>query len=78
MADVRQLEVLLKLLHSVGSQLAEAEGAYHRAWGRHLLEDWRGLELLTDKLRTTGLDEVEEVPATESLVEETPVQATGV
>lgn len=74
MTDVRQLEVLLKLLHSVGSQLAEdGQAAYHRAWGRHFLEDWRSLELLVQ-----GLDEVEEVPATESLVEEPPVQATEV
>lgn len=56
--EARQLSVLLKLLHSVGSQLAESQdGAYHRAWGRHLLEDWRGLELMAQRLEAReGLD----------------------
>lgn len=56
--EARQLSVLLKLLHSVGSQLADGGGgAYHRAWGRHLLEDWRALALIAQRLEDGTDDE---------------------
>jgi hypothetical protein len=64
---------LLSMMWTFADRLTRSDKASERTWGKHLLDDWRSLELLVQ-----GLDEVEEVPATESLVEETPVQATGV
>lgn len=58
MSYAEALDQLLLSLHAVGTKLSEADGANHRAWGRHLLEDWRSLELIAEKLR-----EVEDVDA---------------
>jgi hypothetical protein len=38
------------LLHGVGLELQRSSRAADQAWGRHLLEDWRSLELLADRL----------------------------
>ena len=48
-----QFEQMLVLLHEVGTRLAQEGGAYHRAWGRHLLEDWRALELIAQRFTPT-------------------------
>ena len=42
---------LLVRLFVVGMKLQEKEGAYYKAWGRHLVEDWRSLELMGQRLR---------------------------
>lgn len=50
MTPAAQIDLLLDLMHSVGTRLSESDSANQQAWGRHLLEDWRTLELLADKL----------------------------
>lgn len=50
--EQRAMEQLLPVLLTAANVLAESErGALARAWGRHLLEDWRSLELLAERLR---------------------------
>jgi hypothetical protein len=43
------LRALLVLLHDVGAQLAMSSNRVEHYWGLHLLEDWRGLELLAHR-----------------------------
>jgi hypothetical protein len=43
-------EKLLYLLHKIGTDWAESGSASQQVWGRHLVEDWRTLELLAPKL----------------------------
>jgi hypothetical protein len=57
---VKHFNELLMLLHGVGLELLQSTRASERAWGRHLLEDWRSLELLAQ-----SKDEVE--PPSESV-----------
>jgi hypothetical protein len=44
-------ERLLTVLHDEGGRLTEAHSPLLANWGRHLLEDWRSLELLAEKQR---------------------------
>jgi hypothetical protein len=43
---------LLQVLHDEAVRLSEAPSPLLANWGRHLLEDWRTLELLAEKQRT--------------------------
>jgi hypothetical protein len=52
-----QVSLMLRLMHSVGTRLSESGGANHQAWGHHLLEDWRTLDLLATKLAEQTLRE---------------------
>jgi hypothetical protein len=40
---------LLIALHTVGTAWCKSERASERAWGAHLLEDWRSLSLMADQ-----------------------------
>ena len=42
---------LLLYLQRVGSELSASESVHKAAWGKHLLEDWKSLSLIADKLR---------------------------
>jgi len=44
-------DLLLASMHAVGTELSESQNQMRKHWGLHLLEDWRSLELLADKLR---------------------------
>jgi hypothetical protein len=59
---VKHFNDLLLLLHAVGLELEKSERVSEQVWGRHLLEDWRSLEILAQS-RDTG--EVE--PPSESV-----------
>jgi hypothetical protein len=59
---VKHFNELLMLLHAVGLELCQRERASERAWGRHLLEDWRSLELLAQ-----SKDEGQVEPPSESV-----------
>ena len=48
-ASQSRLALLVQLLQTVGGELAASDKALERAWGRHLLEDWRSLELLAQR-----------------------------
>jgi hypothetical protein len=52
------LDELLRHLHQVGTLLAQSSRASDRTWGRHLLEDWRSLELLGETQRTPETVEI--------------------
>jgi len=41
---------LLMCLYLVGHEMQTSGSALRRQWGKHLLEDWRSLELLAQKL----------------------------
>ena len=60
---MRALEFNLMLagMHSVGVALSENEGAFYRHWGLHLLEDWKSLELLAQKIESE-LDDEQDQP----------------
>jgi hypothetical protein len=49
---VKHFNELLLLLHAVGLELEKSERASEQVWGRHLLEDWRSLELLAQSRDT--------------------------
>lgn len=40
---------LLELLHATGVALEEHPDSLWRRWGRHLLDDWRALDVLLEK-----------------------------
>jgi hypothetical protein len=42
---------LLEVLHDEAVRLQTASSPLLANWGRHLLEDWRSLELLAEKQR---------------------------
>jgi hypothetical protein len=70
-----RLSGLLREMHAAGIELKDSSKALERAWGRHLLEDWRSLELLGERL-----DGRHESPGTEeaSLLQDEPVQTETV
>ena len=43
---------LLIVLHDAASRMAQDPNPLIANWGRHLLEDWRSLELLAEKQRS--------------------------
>lgn len=43
---VKHFNDLLLLLHAVGLELEKSSKVSEQVWGKHLLEDWRSLELL--------------------------------
>jgi hypothetical protein len=49
LCDEQVMRDLLVLLHDVGAQLAMSGNRVEHYWGLHLLEDWRGLELLAHR-----------------------------
>lgn len=56
MTDTSDTEViisarLLEVLHDEAVRLQTASSPLLANWGRHLLEDWRSLELLAEKQR---------------------------
>lgn len=53
-----ELEVLLDSMYTVGHALAQSEVAMQRAWGKHLLEDWRSLDLLRQKLADEPVEQL--------------------
>jgi hypothetical protein len=46
-----RLRVLLVLMKVVGYELSTSGDVVERVWGKHLVSDWRGLEL--HRLKTT-------------------------
>ena len=65
MSTRKRLDLLLLLMQDVGYQLTTLPNASYRAWGQHLLEDWRSLELSAEKMgESLGQEiEVDEVPS---------------
>lgn len=58
---INQFDVMLELMHDMGNWLTEQDGAYYRAWGRHLLDDWRSLELVAEKVKELAPEPKDEI-----------------
>ena len=43
-----RLPDLLKLMHDMGIHWLDSDNALRQVWGKHLLEDWRSLELMRE------------------------------
>jgi hypothetical protein len=50
-----RLRVLLVLMKVVGYELSTSGDVVDRVWGKHLLSDWRGLELHRQRDEMTEL-----------------------
>lgn len=53
---MNDLDRLLVLMHQVGYELSLSESAMLHHWGLHLVEDWRTLELIAEKLHESLRD----------------------
>lgn len=49
LSDREMLIVLVRLMRLVGANLQNANSARRKAWGKHLLEDWKSLQLLAER-----------------------------
>ena len=48
--DRENFRILLRLMYMVGTAFSQSKLATRRSWGKHLLEDWRSLDLIADKV----------------------------